>query len=350
MKKFTEIFAIITSLIVGYGCIATTMHYPFGGISLLFGLGLLVAFLFVLVGISYFKKTKALVFVIINGLGAIIFATGTLFLLLHWPSGFLYMLFGFVWLFISLLIFSFIEVSKKQENRTHNVLTLVLAMIAVSLIFAATFRSVTSSVIDSNLQNYEETKRAALLVEDNSERLYIWLDTLKTKEKNHYLRLQELVSSLDDLMEKMKRAIAINANGSDNFSDLSQVKRLDEIDVTYSFFINDGHGRDLKERIDKFREFLELSRDRFHYNPDNFISTKSMTNRYGEEMPWEYYYFGKVLVINAICNLSTMQLNLRMCEMTILYNRILDLRKDTLDNTPDSVVSNGSTRSKNSPN
>jgi hypothetical protein len=312
------------------------------------GLGLLVAFLFVFVGISYFKKTKALVFVIINGLGAIIFATGTLFLLLHWPSGFIYMYFGFVWLFLSLLIFSFIEISKKQENRTHNVLTLVLAMIAVSLVFAATFRSVTSGVIDSNLQNNGETKRASLFVEENNEKLYNCLDTLNTKEKNHYWRLHELVSNLDDLMEKMKRTIAINANGSDNFSDLSQVKRLDDIDVTYSFFINEGHGQELKERIDKFREFLELSRDQFHFNPDNFISTNSMTNSYGKEVPWEYYNFGKVLVINAICNLSTMQLNLRICEMAILYNRILDLRKTTLINTPDTITGKGTTRAKKS--
>ena len=140
MKKFMYILGVIAPTMVIIGTIFKVQHWPAAGILLSLGLFLLGAiYLPVFVSVKIRDTRKAgkpvnMPLYIIGLISGIIFITGALFKLMHWPgAGIMVSLSAFVAIavFVPILIINAIS-NKENQVQNFTVLIFVLCFIAIT--------------------------------------------------------------------------------------------------------------------------------------------------------------------------------------------------------------------------
>lgn len=315
MKKFKEIFGLILALILSYSAIAKTNHYPGGGFGLMISLGILMFPYLVLVGIDLHRKYgTSLIFLILAGLSTIIYSVGFLFLILHWPGGFLFSFFGLVFLLLTLFISSIIELFKKDEKKKMSITIMTFMIISVSLIFVSSQRTVTKSV----LTGYIQTNEKLLLIEaklknDNLQGYAAVGDTLKQFRKVN----DDLINFIDDI----KKELIIKVNGSFESFEISAIKSKDNIDIPNQVMFAEKKARYLRLNIEKYKAiaFSLLPSESFKSVTEvQVLNTQDPAPIDGNFISWESSQFENLPIVAVIDNLTSIQLGIRLCESNVI--------------------------------
>ncbi len=133
MKKSMKTIGVLSMVIMAFGTLFRINHWPSGSIILALGF-LLVSLVFfpALLYIMYRdvnKKKQAYLFVVAL-IGGILFMTGLLFKIQHWPGGTLLNLIGFTWIALILLpLLIRANIRKVQKNKGITILGLAALMI-----------------------------------------------------------------------------------------------------------------------------------------------------------------------------------------------------------------------------
>lgn len=322
MKKFTEVFGFILAIIIAYSSIAKAQHYPFGGVGLTLGLSILLFPFLILFAIQYYQEHKTIVPMIFVGFSTLLYLTGFLFLIQHWPGGNFLLFAGLVFLLITLVVLEIVELAKRPENRKYSVITISFIIMAASLLYAASFRSVGHGVLNGLISGNEDLMKSTTMVHAQFSSKYDQYYASHPSISKLYMELKEKSNALVDMIEIIKKKLAAKANGSSDFTDYATVRGLDNVDVTNIVMIEGGIAAQLKNRINDYLEYISATDSVFQTSGylKNILNTMDPPVPEGEHTTWESAKFLNVPVICAISNLSGIQLNIRTCEMVLLQH------------------------------
>ena len=319
MKKFTEIFGFILAIIIAYSSIAKANHYPGAGVGMALGLGVLLFPFLILFAISLYKENKPLPLLISGGISTMIYLSGFLFLIQHWPGGGFFIFIGLIFLLITLIIFGIIELSKEPFSRNYSVITISFIIMAASLLYAASFRSVGRGVINGLLTANEDLIKSTEMIGFSFITKYDKYYVQNPVKGKIYIELRNRSNELFTRIEAVKKKLASIANGSSDFSNYSTIKGLDIVDISNVYMIEEGLATEIKSQINNYRQFVIANDSVFHMKNfvGQFLNTQDPPPIQGDRITWESSKFLNVPVICAISNLSAIQLNIRTFELCI---------------------------------
>jgi len=320
MKKSTEIFGFILAFIIAGSGFGKVNHLTGSGIGITLGLGLLLLIFLIRLTINFYKEKKVLLPLIFGSASIYIFSLGVLFQIQHWPGGYNILQLGLVFSLLTFLVLGLIEVPREPAQRTFSVIAVSFTIIAIALIYVATFRTVTHNVINGLLSSNEALMKSNnVLGKSNSNRYKIFY--LCSPEKSQkYIQLKNLSDSLYHQIEFYKKRLATIANGNPDFSSYSEIHDLYDVDIANRYMLENGNAAKLKVDIERYLAFIQLNNSLFHIGNQIYqlMDIKDPPAREVEKMTWEMSKFLNVPLICAITNLSALQLNIRTVEMIIM--------------------------------
>lgn len=202
-------------------------------------------------------------------------------------------------------------------NLMYLVLTALLALnvsaevLNAFVLFDKSIRKSTESVMLKNKDSYNEFEKA---YNENKNKVQKWYDTaneLKTKTQ-----------TLVDYIQELKMLVVKTADGEEG--DVDNVEKKDDNNVGGTVMIEQKKGEELKENLDKYREFcLALLDDKtssLYLKVESALSTdpiESISEK-GKKVPWVVANFEHLPLIAVVAMMSKMQNDLRNVESDML--------------------------------
>lgn len=335
MKKTMYVLGIVAPVVVIIATIFKTQHWPGAGILLtlgLFTLGMIFLPMYVMVKIRDTREQKKPVnlSLYITGLIAgILFITGALFKIQHWPGA------GFViiisWI-AALLIFVPILVVytlKDKENRLTNFSFLIFLLSFMAVFYLTYALRVSKNVLDGFIITENSATSQVDFMKLQCDRI---LGDIGDAQPSEFVDNMKMIGTEADKIcdfihsVKVEMFNAVNPKNSrfttGNKIDLWKVNAKDAMDVPVAVLMGetgrDGQAGKLKQMLEAYREMtLSHTNDR---QLQSYIQAElSLVPPAASEYPtWEVYYFTRGPLVYTVNILSQIQNKVRLIELEIL--------------------------------
>ena len=336
MKKFMYVLGMIAPSLLIAGTIFKIQHWPGAGVMItlsLFMLGAIYLPVFVMVKIrDTRKKGKKLnmpmyIFGLIAG---IVFIAGAMFKIQHWPgANVMIMLSGIVTVavFIPILV---VQALKDKENQVQNFTILIFVLSFAAITFMMYALRVSKNVLTSFAVAANGNMNTSEMMESRNAYYLDHAASMAVGEEGQLelaKALSERTNELDDYIQHVMAEIILKSHennadavDADGKIDLKKVSYLDVIGSTEMVIFGDegipGKGKELKSRIDEYREFASSMAE-----PElaSMIDKLLDTSYKGPYDTWEAFHFYQTPMMGAVTFLSNIQTNLRVTEGELLH-------------------------------
>lgn len=312
MGNKAKILGIISALIVIACAILKINHIPGANIGLILSLGLIFPVYFIINIVNVCKNSNLKIPIAILGYLFLIFTTGFVFMIMHWPGGILLFKIGFS-LTVIMLIVLFILNFKSGKIST---LFIILFILLMGMIHFSLFRSVSRNIIhgfEQTNENYTATKTILTCQNDS---LVARLDSSAI----HLIEIHKATNRLIASIEDIKQELAKKASHNQAISDYSKIINKENYDITNEVMLNRNTALHVKKLLNDYCEKLILT------NPDKntveqiklLLNTNDCRTKDGELENWETSQFNYAPVISAISTLTCLQVNVLISESLLL--------------------------------
>ena len=323
MKNKAATLGLITAILICLGIFAKTNHYTGGSIALVLSIGILFPVYLMINIVNLVKDNKYNLSIVFLGIFFIIYTIGLLFVIQHWSFGLSIFSFGYVLLLISLFIIYFIDSKKGIDDKRLPMVFIILSIVSVSLIYIASFRGISRSILDGFvLANENETSTKEILMQQNENSI----SKLDSKFKN-IKEIQEIHKNtilLINEIEALKKKLAQISSDNEEINDYRQIKYMGNYDVPNEILIASGKGRQIKKSLDNFRmNLIGLNLgDSLRLIVCKQLNTSDPKAVEGERQTWESMNFEYMPVISAIATLTGIQVKVLTSEFVVLHHMI----------------------------
>ncbi|MCX6230727.1 MAG: hypothetical protein NTZ33_04215 [Bacteroidetes bacterium] len=318
MKKTTNIFGGLTSLIIALAVIMKFQQIPGQNIMMLLGMGLLFPIFLILKGLLTFFETKS-VFPIIAASFAILFNLGILFLILHYPGGYMIYYFSFTILMILLFVWYLTELFTNAEKRKVQLSTINLLIILCAVTFGFGNRGISNNVKNGMIQSNTNFEFVASELNEMNSKIIEQRDSNKTSS---LMEFHKKTQTIIDKIEELKKELAIETNGGSPFRNYSEIRTITSSDISQRIMFDKGRANDVQSLLSDYYGYCNnvLKGNKLINKIDNFIEINQEYKSETGRMSWQYYTFYQMPVISSISNLSAIQVKIRLFENLVYRN------------------------------
>ena len=164
---------------------------------------------------------------------------------------------------------------------------------------------------DSNAETYATFKAA---LDKNPEKTQEWYDKA--------MEVKRVSDEFFDYVQKFKDDMVLLADGKKAVMNakVSEIGKKDDTNIPAQYAINEGHATELKEKINRFRNFLIKFTEEvpgasmFHEEMNRTFVTDDGKNAEGDPVTWENMIFNEMPMCASITILTKLQNDIRHCE------------------------------------
>lgn len=164
---------------------------------------------------------------------------------------------------------------------------------------------------DSNAETYATFKAA---LDKNPEKTQEWYDKA--------MEVKRVSDEFFDYVQTFKDDMVLLADGKKAKKDakVSEIGKKDDTNIPAQYAISEGNATVLKEKINRFREFLIKFTENvpgatmFHEEMNRTFVTEDGTNAEGDPVTWENMIFNEMPMCASITILTKLQNDIRHCE------------------------------------
>lgn len=164
---------------------------------------------------------------------------------------------------------------------------------------------------DSNAETYATFKAA---LDKNPEKTQEWYDKA--------MEVKRVSDEFFEYVQKFKDDMVLLADGKKAVMNakVSEIGKKDDTNIPAQYAINEGHATELKEKINRFRNFLIKYTEEapgatmFHEEMNRTFVTDDGENAEGEPVTWENMIFNEMPMCASITILTKLQNDIRHCE------------------------------------
>ncbi len=164
---------------------------------------------------------------------------------------------------------------------------------------------------DSNAETYATFKAA---LDKNPEKTQEWYDKA--------MEVKRVSDEFFEYVQKFKDDMVLLADGKKAVMNakVSEIGKKDDTNIPAQYAINEGHATELKEKINRFRNFLIKFTEEapgatvFHEEMNRTFVTDDGENAEGEPVTWENMIFNEMPMCASITILTKLQNDIRHCE------------------------------------
>lgn len=334
MKKFSIGFGLASTALLLAGMFFKIQHWPGAGLLLVMGNFFLVGLYLPFMLVHKLRESKKgdYLTVVLGFVGLALFASGSTFMIQHWPAGKVILWAGFLTLTMGFMPLYFLRRYKGSANKSVTATTAMLVLIgAVEVGQLLNLKNSTSYVRATTLINetIEDNKR----LEDDNEQLLALL-----ADDEEAIALEQKADALIDKLEQTKlRLITKVGNVSlktAKKADLYTIKKTDDFVVTKSILIGTQEAPEtgpfsapyIKFQLDTFRaELLSIYDPATRAVVDPMIGLRTdqtYKGIQGEELDWVLYHFLNVTMGAAVTQISRLQYEVRQATNDALMYRM----------------------------
>lgn len=206
---------------------------------------------------------------------------------------------------------------QKMINLMYLVLTALLALnvsaevLNAFVLFDKSIRESTESIMKKNEDSYNEFEKAYSL---NKDKVQKWYDIAAELKKETQI--------LVDFVQEVKVAVVVAADGEEG--DVEHVEKKDENNVGGEIMVGQGMGEELKEKIEKYRDFclsiLDNKESSLYIKISSTLNTDPIESlsEPGKMIPWVEANFEHLPLIAVVAMASKMQNDVRNVESDLL--------------------------------
>lgn len=334
MKKVTFGFGLTSTFLLLAGTIFKLNHWPLASILIFSGAVLLVlGYLPMILAHKLKESPKDERMLHIAGfLGLSLTAVGVLFKIMHWPGAAVILYSGMGILAFGYVPIYFFKRYKVSANRSITLSSSIVATACLILIFALA-RTGNSVWYEAGImQTDEQLRESALLASNLNASLY---------NENMFSGSEQLRAETDALVNHIEQ-VKLNLIATAEKTSLEAAKNIDlrsmgtkhkmnvSTEVLLGFDDNPASGpysgEELKKELDAFRDLiLQQYPTSMQATLDETLplnTSKTYTNRIGEQQDWLHHHFETVPLFTVISKLSEWQLEARQMETAVLMYHI----------------------------
>ncbi len=164
---------------------------------------------------------------------------------------------------------------------------------------------------DSNAETYATFKAA---LDKNPEKTQEWYDKA--------MEVKRVSDEFFEYVQKFKDDMVLLADGKKAVMNakVSEIGKKDDTNIPAQYAINEGHATELKEKINRFRNFLIKFTEEvpgasmFHEEMNRTFVTDDGKNAEGDLVTWENMIFNEMPMCASITILTKLQNDIRHCE------------------------------------
>lgn len=164
---------------------------------------------------------------------------------------------------------------------------------------------------DSNAETYATFKAA---LDKNPEKTQEWYDKA--------MEVKRVSDEFFEYVQKFKDDMVLLADGKKAVMNakVSEIGKKDDTNIPAQYAINEGHATELKEKINRFRNFLIKFTEEvpgasmFHEEMNRTFVTDDGKNAEGDPVTWENMIFNEMPMCASITILTKLQNDIRHCE------------------------------------
>lgn len=164
---------------------------------------------------------------------------------------------------------------------------------------------------DSNAETYATFKAA---LDKNPEKTQEWYDKA--------MEVKRVSDEFFEYVQTFKDDMVLLADGKKAKKDakVSEIGKKDDTNIPAQYAISEGNATVLKEKINRFREFLIKFTESvpgatmFHEEMNRTFVTEDVTNAEGDPVTWENMIFNEMPMCASITILTKLQNDIRHCE------------------------------------
>ncbi|MFZ4401713.1 MAG: hypothetical protein ACOYO1_16910 [Bacteroidales bacterium] len=312
MNKATNIFGGLASVFITIAVILRFQQIPGANFMMLFGMGLFLPFFLVLKGLLVYNETKS-VFPIIIGIFAMLFNIGIMFLIMHYPGGYLIYYFSFTALIILLFVWYLTELFTTNINRKTQLSTINLLIILCAVCFGFGNRLVGHSIKNGMIQSNTNFEFVASELFKMNKNLTERNDTINMSQLTDF---HNKTQNAIDKIEETKKELAITTNGGNSYHNYSEIKTISNYDIGDMIMFDKGRADEIHSYIADYYNYCKdiFKNSNFENNIDIYIDINKIFMSDSGKMNWQYYTFYHMPVISSIANLSALQVRIRLFE------------------------------------
>lgn len=164
---------------------------------------------------------------------------------------------------------------------------------------------------DSNAETYATFKAA---LDKNPEKTQEWYDKA--------MEVKRVSDEFFEYVQTFKDDMVLLADGkkAKKNAKVSEIGKKDDTNIPAQYAISEGNATELKEKINRFREFLIKFTENvpgatmFHEEMNRTFVTEDGTNAEGDPVTWENMIFNEMPMCASITILTKLQNDIRHCE------------------------------------
>ena len=206
---------------------------------------------------------------------------------------------------------------QKMIGMMYLVLTAMLALnVSAAILNGSTqvddsLHATIETMQDSNAETYATFKAA---LDKNPEKTQEWYDKA--------MEVKRVSDEFFEYVQTFKDDMVLLADGKKAKKDakVSEIDKKDDTNIPAQYAISEGNATVLKEKINRFREFLIKFTENvpgatmFHEEMNRTFVTEDGTNAEGDPVTWENMIFNEMPMCASITILTKLQNDIRHCE------------------------------------
>ena len=310
------------------------MHWPTANLLFFSGLGIMAYVLIPMIIFTKIKQLKINKSVFLIGLISImIFLTGMILKIMHWPGASILLTFGSALLVIGFIpLFYMVEVRKSEKPRIDFLFGIIALTYFILFSFLMSFRGNQHALIDFNYQDNSFRQSTGFLAEKNSE----IIDSLSMKQVALF---SDKANEVCNMAEEIKITILQKSFGIDRGDAMILNKSntpVLTVNKTTDYLLPEHHSDSpllkLKKEIDEFNKLynsLTADSSKMVLIQNKLLSTeKRPFKNTNQLLNWEHNYFEYKPPAAVLNMLSLLQYNIRLAENKALLELVSNVKNN----------------------
>jgi hypothetical protein len=336
-RFFLYLFGFISFFPWMAGVLFKVQHWPGAGLLLTIGIAAtVVLFLPTLLYVKIKDAVKkdlnpVLTIGIISGM---IYITGLLFKIMHWPGASLMFCLGSLFFVVIFLPYYTIKTYKEDQHVRFEFIFLLVGVLWFILTTTLFNLNISRDVMADFIDNHENLTVLNRQMTKANANLYI-LAEITLDDMNKVKEIQNRTNQLTEYINELKSDLVIFSTADASLSSMDNQKiTIEQIaDNTDSrkpsIFMcgekSNGKAYELKSRLTDYKSFINdlVSNEEILERINQLIDLNLPSDSPPGFKGWEEYYFGKVILITALDILTNYQLRIKLTESE-LVQYILD--------------------------
>jgi hypothetical protein len=257
MKKTTYIIGLISAIIVLFGSLSKTMHWPGAGIALSLGLlATVFVFLPLYFVVTYREQSekKSIIYPIIGYLTIALLLTGAIFKIQHWPGANFVLRGGMAVLIIGFVPLYLVNAFQKAKGEKVGLPYIVMLLVGIGITTLTFNVKMAKDVLeDYRTGAIQNEQRISDVMRQNDNLISLTEDSLSGQGYDQVMMIHQKASGLqtmiDDMLEEMLVAVKEPGIG------LEDLQKIDKTGVGREVIVDNGWARRF---INDSRDYLSM--------------------------------------------------------------------------------------------